>query len=126
MLLDTHALLWWLTEDGRLSARARKAIIASRGSVLVSAATGWELATKHRLGKLPQGEHVVPVLSELLQREGFGTLAVSLAHALAAGNLPGHHRDPFDRLLIAQAKLEVLPIVSVDRVFADYDVGVIW
>ncbi len=94
--------------------------------MLVSAATAWELATKHRLGKWPDVAAIVDDLDALLRRSRFGVLAIGLPHAHLAGTLVGPHRDPFDRMLVAQCRHEALPIVSGDPVFARYGVRVIW
>lgn len=126
LLLDTHALAWWWIEDERLSPAARAAIADPDNTVLVSAASVWELARKHRLGKWPDVAAIVDDLDALLRRSRFGTLAITVAHARLAGTLEGPHRDPFDRMLIAQCRLEALPIVSGDPVFARYQVRVIW
>ena len=126
LLLDTHALVWWWTDDARLPAAARAAIAAPENTVLVSAASAWEIATKYRLGEWAE---VAPLLEEfetLLRRSTFAPLAVTLGQAQAAGALPGPHRDPFDRMLIAQARDQGAPVVSGDPVFAAYDVAVIW
>jgi len=126
VLLDTHALLWWLFDDPRLSERARDVIRSVDTVVLVSSASGWEIGTKHRLGRLPEATEVVHNLPPLLRRSRIEVLPIALEHALAAGMLPGPHRDPFDRMLIAQARLERLPIVTNDPVFARYEVEVLW
>lgn len=126
VLLDTHALLWWLFDDPRLSERARDVIRSADTAVLVSSASGWEIGTKHRLGRLPEATEVVGNLPPLLRRSRMDVLPIALEHALAAGMLPGPHRDPFDRILIAQARLERLPIVTNDPVFARYEVDVVW
>lgn len=122
LLLDSHTLLWWLNDDPRLSAAARAAIRPKIVPVWVSAVTGYELRLKQRLGKL----HGVPDdLAATLDRQGFAPLPVSLAHAGLAAALPLVHRDPWDRLLIAQARLEGLSLVSADPVFAAYGVEVV-
>jgi PIN domain nuclease of toxin-antitoxin system len=126
LLLDTHALIWWLFDDSRLVEPARSAIAEPKNRVLVSAASAWEISTKHRLGKLPEAGDLVEGLPTYLRRARFGELPVELGHALAAGALPGPHRDPFDRMLIAQARIERLPIVTIDPVFRDYGVRVVW
>jgi PIN domain nuclease of toxin-antitoxin system len=95
-------------------------------AVLVSSASGWEIGTKHRLGRLPEAMEVVHNLPPLLCRSRMEVLPIALEHALAAGLLPGPHRDPFDRMLVAQARLERLPIVTDDPVFARYEVDVVW
>jgi len=126
VLLDTHALLWWLFDDPKLSAPARAAIAAPESRVLVSAASGWEIATKHRLGKLPEAGDVPQELAAYVRRARFVVLDVTLEHALAAGALPGPHRDPFDRMLMAQARLEGVPVVTRDPAFREYGVPVLW
>jgi PIN domain nuclease of toxin-antitoxin system len=126
LLLDTHALLWWIFDDPRLPAAARSAMSAPRTRVLVSSASAWEIATKHRLGKLPEAGDVAEFLPDYVRRARFTELQVSIAHALKAGRLPGPHKDPFDRLLIAQATLENTPVVTLDPVFATYGVETVW
>lgn len=125
-LLDTHALLWWLFDDPKLSTRAREVIAEPDNEILVSAASAWEISTKYRIGKLPEAGDIVRQLPSYLQKARFVELGVSVAHALFAGSLPGPHRDPFDRLLIAQGKLLDIPIVTIDSVFSDYEVTVLW
>ncbi len=114
LLLDTHALIWWLGGDETLSIPARAAIGNEDHSVLVSAASAWEIATKHRLGKLPQATGFVSDIAGAIAAHGFESLPVALRHGQAAGALPGHHNDPFDRMLIAQAMLENCTLVSND------------
>jgi PIN domain nuclease of toxin-antitoxin system len=126
LLLDTHALVWWWTDDPRLPATARAAIAAPENTVFVSAATGWEIATKFRIGKWPEVELLVRDFEALLRRSRFASLPMTAAHSLLAGSLAGQHRDPFDRMLAAQATQESLIVVSGDAVFASYNVNVIW
>lgn len=126
ILLDTHALLWWLFDDPALTAAARTAIAAAENAILVSAASGWEIATKHRIGKLPEAGDVPVDLPRYLRKARFTVLPITLDHALAAGALPGPHRDPFDRMLIAQARLDDLVVISSDPVFRDYGVRTLW
>lgn len=126
VLLDTHALLWWLFDDPSLPERARKIIRDPENDVLVSSASAWEISTKYRLGRLPQAEEAVRDLPRLLRRSRMQTLSITLEHALAAGALPGPHRDPFDRMLIAQSRLEKLPVVTSDPIFKRYKARVIW
>ena len=126
ILLDTHALLWWLDGDSRLSGPARKAIADKGNSVLVSAASVWEITTKHRLGKLPGAADVAADVPACLASQDFLALDITVAHAQRAGFLPGPHRDPFDRMLIAQAQIEGLPLVSIEAVFDHYGVRRIW
>jgi len=126
LLLDTHTLLWWLTENSSLPASARKLIANKNSDVLVSAASAWEIATKVRLGKLPMAIDLAHDFSACLEHERFETLAVSAEHGIRAGLLPGPHKDPFDRTLIAQALAENLAIVSNDAVFDGYGVKRVW
>ena len=126
ILLDTHALLWWLTDDPSLSQTARTLIKNPDNTVLVSSASAWEIATKHRIGKLPGGEAVAPNLAELLRLERMGTLPIDLDHALLAGRLAHPHRDPFDRMLAAQALLENIPVVSRDGVLGELGATRVW
>jgi PIN domain nuclease of toxin-antitoxin system len=126
LLLDTHALVWWWTDDPRLPAPARAAIAAPASTVYVSAASAWEITTKHRIGKWPEVARLIAEYASLLRRSRFHALPISMEHAHHAGGLPGPHRDPFDRVLIAQSRLEALPIVSADAVFATYGAEVIW
>lgn len=125
-LLDTHTLLWSFNGSTSLSPRGRVLIEDGRNEILVSAASAWEIATKVRLGKLPAGEELVSDLAAYLASLSFATLPISLDHAVRAGRLPGEHRDPFDRMLIAQAQVENLKIISNDRVFDDYRVQRVW
>ena len=125
-LVDTHALLWWLSDDPALPASARKLIARASNTVLVSAASAWEIATKVRLGKLPDAGDLVGDFSGHLARERFESLTISMEHAVRAGLLPGPHKDPFDRMLIAQAQAENVPIVSVDAAFDSYKVRRLW
>lgn len=126
ILLDTHVLLWWIFDEPGLSRPAHDAIKDPDTIVLVSSASGWEIATKYRLGKLPEAAEAAENLPELLRRGRMRVLPIMLEHALAAGALPGPHRDPFDRLLIAQSRVEAVPIVTADPAFAPYGVEVLW
>jgi len=126
VLLDTHVLLWWLFDDLGLSASARALIADPGNAVLVSSASAWEIATKHRLGKLPEAKEAVENLPRLLREARIESMPITVEHALAAGALPGPHRDPFDRMLIAQSRIENLPVVTADPVFAQYSVPVLW
>jgi PIN domain nuclease of toxin-antitoxin system len=125
-LLDTHTLLWCFNASPDLSSRARLLIEDGSNEILVSAASAWEIATKVRIGKLPNGEVLVSELDRYLVQLGFDALPISLQHAVRAGKLPGSHRDPFDRMLISQAQTEDLPIVSNDRIFDAYHVQRVW
>lgn len=126
LLLDTHALIWWIAGSDRLSAPARKAIEDEANPVFVSAATGWEITTKHRLGRLPDVSPIVLDLSGVLADQGFARLPISFGEACRAGLLDGPSRDPFDRMLIAQAQLNDLVLVSLEPEFSAYGVRVCW
>lgn len=126
LLLDTHALLWWLADDPKLSAAARHTIADAGNHVFVSSASAWEISTKHRIGKLPQTGDLIERFASYLRKERFEPLPISIEHSLKAGILPGPHRDPFDRMLIAQATLQNLHVITIDPVFSDYGVPVIW
>lgn len=126
LLLDTHALLWWLAGDDALSVTARAAMADDKNDIYVSAASTWEIATKYRIGKLPGVAAIADDLEDVITDQGFLGLPVGLGHGQAAGALPGPHRDPFDRMLIAQALLDQLVLVSNERLFDDYKVGRLW
>ncbi len=115
VLLDTHVLLWAAFRKDRLSARAKKLIEAPANEILVSAASAWEIATKYRLGKLPQAQVLVEDFVPRVTAAGYMLLSISVEHALRAGRLPAHHKDPFDRMLAAQAIHEDLPLISNDE-----------
>ena len=126
LLLDTHALLWWWADDERLSPAARAAITDARHTVLVSAACAWEIATKQRIGKLPEWPLPPGGFDAQLALDGFQSLPVTTAHAWHAGRLDWPHRNPFDRMLAAQAQSERLTLVSCDAVFGQVGVPVLW
>jgi PIN domain nuclease of toxin-antitoxin system len=121
LLLDTHALLWWLDDHPALSQRAREAIASEENLVFVSVATVWEIRIKEGLGKL----EVPPDFREALQAQAFLFLDITVDHAHTIVDLPKHHRDPFDRMLIAQAREEGLVIITHDERFRSYDVPLI-
>ncbi len=125
LLLDTHTLIWWATDDSALTSRARDRIAGSE-EVLVSAATAWEMAIKVSLGRLPSAFDLVTNFEDSLRSRGFQVLAISAAHGIRAGLLPGPHKDPFNRMLIAQAQAENLAIVSSDQIFDRYGVRRVW
>jgi PIN domain nuclease of toxin-antitoxin system len=126
LLLDSHAFLWWLDGDPKLTGAARTAIAADPSQVAVSAATAWGIATKARIGKLPDALDVAADVAGCIAREGFEPLAVTVEHGERAGAMPGPLRDPFDRMLIAQAMLENLHLVSIERAFDVYGVARLW
>lgn len=126
LLLDTHALLWWITDDAQLSIRARELIADERNVILISAASAWEIATKHRLGKLSLANALIPRFNELIVADGFEHLPVTYLHALRAGSFAVAHRDPFDRMLAAQSALETAPLVTCDPAFSVFGVQTVW
>ncbi len=126
LLLDTHTFIWWATSDSRVSARARDAIADSHTPVALSVVTPWELTIKRAIGRLELTDSPGSLVYAQVARHGYEVLAVKLDHALAVGDLPLHHADPFDRLLIAQAHAERLTLVSADAAFDRYDVPVLW
>ncbi|MBI3962980.1 MAG: type II toxin-antitoxin system VapC family toxin [Deinococcus sp.] len=121
LLLDTHVFLWWLADDRRLGQASRKAIADAKSLVHVSAVTVWELAIKASLGRIDLGG---ADLANEIPANGFIELPIVAQHALVAGSLPRHHHDPFDRMLIAQAQVEGLQVVTHDKVFQKYGVPV--
>src|SRR5438045_8630866 len=125
VLLDTHALIWWFGDATRLSKRANSVIADSNNTILISAAVAWEMAIKASLGKL-NALSLVMDLPNRIDQEGFVELPINLEQATRAGLLPMHHRDPFDRLLIAQAQSMNVPILSADAVLDGYDVKRFW
>jgi len=126
LLLDTHALLWWLIDSPKLSASARTAIADPANTPLVSAVVGWECATKYRLGKLPEAARFIAHVDIVLQRAGMTPFALTLNHAIRAGNYAATHADPFDRMLAAQAELDTLVLVSRDPAFQLFPVQTLW
>jgi PIN domain nuclease of toxin-antitoxin system len=126
LLLDTHTFLWWLAGDQKLPRRARAAIGDANEAVFVSAASAWEIATKYRLGKLPGAKAIVHDIAGAIASQSFASLPVTVVHAQRAEALIGDHRDPFDRMLIAQARSEDLILVSNEKVFDAFGVGRLW
>lgn len=126
LLLDTHALLWWFFDDPRLSETARSHIKDPDNDVLVSSASAWEISTKYRLGKLPEATEAVERFQELIGKSRMEPLPITVAHALLAGGLSASHKDPFDRMLAAQARLEGVPLVTSDQAFTEFGVDILW
>lgn len=126
VLVDTHAFFWWVNASPQLSPRAREAIAAEGNEVLVSAVVAWELATEARFGKWPEAAGLAADIAFVLGRNAFVQLAVTLEHARLAGSLPGSHRDPFDRMLAAQAQVEDLPLITADPAFRKFGTPVLW
>lgn len=125
-LIDTHCWLWWMSEPERLNATARRRIKNRRNAVFFSAASAWEIAIKAALGKLRLPEPAVDYVPSRVSGQGMVPLPINQRHALLLEAMPPHHRDPFDRMLIAQAQVENLPILTGDRHFLSYDVKVLW
>ncbi|HRY52133.1 MAG TPA: type II toxin-antitoxin system VapC family toxin [Candidatus Paceibacterota bacterium] len=126
LLLDTHVFLWWLENHPRLSARAVSAIAHPDNDIYVSAASIWEIGIKHRLGKLPLPTADLADLPGIIMDEGMEPLSISPAHAVKAAAWETRHRDPFDRMLAAQAQLDRLTLVSADNVFKLFDIKCLW
>ena len=126
VLLDTHALLWWLAGDAALPPLARELIADSSNEVYVSAASAWEVATKHRLGKLPGAGPLAVDFAREIEEQGFLPLPISLQHAQDAGAHPIAHRDPFDRMLLVQALAEKMALVSNETAFDKTGVTRVW
>ena len=124
--LDTHALLWWLLGNDSLPIKARAAIADNEAEVFISAVSAWELSIKFALGKLPAAQVLVADFEAVVAREGFSELTVTVVHGRNAGLLPMLHRDPFDRMLIAQAMAERLVLVSNEEIFDAYGVARLW
>lgn len=125
-LLDTHALIWWFSDDPSLPLTVRAIIADTDHTLLVSAASAWELAIKYQLGKFRKVADLVSDFSGRINREGFQLLPISAEHGIRAGLLPGLHKDPFDRMLIAQSQAENVPILSNETVFDSYGVRRLW
>jgi PIN domain nuclease of toxin-antitoxin system len=126
VLLDTHAFLWCISDDRRLSDRARKIIGDGRNELYFSVASGWEISIKAELGWLEVPEDLEPFIVAQLSRPAIQTLSIYLRHALRTRTLPDHHRDPFDRILVSQAVLKETPLLSADPQISCYSVEVVW
>ncbi|MEF0942295.1 type II toxin-antitoxin system VapC family toxin [Rhizobium sp. BR 362] len=125
-LLDTHALLWWLTADPRLSSVAKNAIEDPDASRYISSVTPFEIATKVRIGKLDFAREIADNFDSYVAAGAFKSLDVNTGHALLAGKMPGNHKDPFDRLLAAQCKAEKLSLITADPAFAEFGLDLVW
>ncbi len=125
-LLDTHAFLWWVTEDSRLSSTARNIITDSANQLFLSTASAWEIVIKARLGKLTLPEPPEIYIPNRLKVNRFESLSIDLIHALQVVNLPDLHKDPFDRIIIAQSQVEKMPILTLDSQIKRYSVDIIW
>ena len=126
LLLDTHAFIWWFAGSSQLSRSVRRAIADEENDVLISAASAWEIATKHRLGKLPSAEMLALDVSGAIASQDFKELPITVEDAARAGALPGLHRDPFDRMLIAQTLSRNLLLISIEPIFDRYGVRRLW
>ena len=126
ILLDTHAFLWWITDDQKLSSRAREVISDAENELFFSAASGWEISIKVQLGRLKLPEEPERFIPEQLRMNFIRSLPIQMRHALFVSTLPNHHRDPFDRMLVAQAQLEEMSILSADLQISRYQVELIW
>ena len=126
LLLDTHVFLWWCADDPQLSPEAVRVVSKAENDAFVSAVNGWEIAIKARLGKIRLPNKPAIFMRDMLKRHAFGVLPITLRHAVAEHDLPTHHSDPFDRLLISQARLEGLTLVSNDTQIQKYDVSTLW
>ncbi len=126
LLLDTHAFLWWVTDDQSLSGTARTAIADESNIIVVSAATAWEIATKRRLGKLDEAAGACDRFTELVAADGFALMPIEACHALKAGSYRVAHRDPFDRMLAAQSAIEGMKLVTRDPSFKQFGTDVYW
>ena len=126
VLLDTYTFLWWITDDNRLSSSASEIITNGDNELFLSAATGWEIAIKAQLGRIKLPKEPYPFIADQLRLNGIQSLPIHMSHALHVYSLPNHHRDPFDRMIIAQAQLENLSILTMDPQIAKYKVKVVW
>jgi len=125
-LLDTHVLLWWLLDDPKLSQKAKNTITSPESRIYVSSVSGWEISIKQHIGKMPHIGHLIKDLPQYIRRERFEILPITFEHALVAGSLDGKHKDPFDRMLIAQARTEELTLISNDNIFKKYKLSLLW
>jgi len=125
-LLDTHTFLWWITNNELLSDRSREAIRDGKNAILLSAASGWEIAIKAGLGRIDLPGDPEKVIPEQMSLNNIQGLSIQMSHALHVHALPQHHRDPFDRMLVAQCQLEEIPIITSDPQIAKYKVEVVW
>lgn len=126
LLFDTHTLIWWAANDKQLSLKARKALASRASALFVSAASAYELAYKHRIGKAPHVAALLRDFDAMMQQQGFAPLPISIEHGRRAGEFPDEHRDPFDRLLAAQAIVEDMAIVSNDEKLSALGAKRVW
>jgi PIN domain nuclease of toxin-antitoxin system len=126
VLVDTHVFFWWVTDDKKLSGRAREAIADETNDVFVSAVVAWELATKVRFFKWPEAVDLSKNVDRIINQNDFIPLSITIEHARTAGFLPARHRDPFDRMLAAQSSVETMPLLSADPAFRELGVSPLW
>lgn len=126
VLLDTHTFLWWIDDSPQLSDRARATIAEGSNDLFLSAASGWEIAIKAQLGKIRVQGELDAFMAAQLHQNNISVLSIQLAHALHVASLPLLHRDPFDRLLVAQGRLEDMPILTADPLMQQYDIVTLW
>jgi PIN domain nuclease of toxin-antitoxin system len=125
-LLDTHAFLWFVSEDNRLSSKAQSLIKNSRNEIYFSAVSAWEMSIKIRLGRLSIEEELEPFIIKQLSENNFSTLSITIFHSIYTSKLPEIHKDPFDRMIIAQSKVENMSLISKDKNIKKYKVPVVW
>ena len=126
LLLDTNAVLWWFADDPKLPAQINALIDDPNNTIFVSAASAWEICTKVRIGKLPSGRVLCEDFEGHLLRNHFEPLAITIEHGRLAGRMAGAHKDPFDRMLAAQALIEDVPIITNDAAFSGFGVKIVW
>jgi PIN domain nuclease of toxin-antitoxin system len=126
VLLDTHAFLWWLFDDSRLTSRVKELLEDPKHEIFVSAASSWEIATKVRIGRLPEAAELARDIPGWIARAGFFELPIGAHHAQQAGSWIQDHRDPFDRMLAAQSQIEDLPLVTIDPALKAFEIELIW
>jgi PIN domain nuclease of toxin-antitoxin system len=125
-LLDTHAFLWFVTDDNRLSSKTKSIIQNSNNEIYFSAASAWEISIKAKLGRLKFGGDLESFIIEQLTENSFGPLAITVSHSLYTGKLPQIHKDPFDRIMISQSKMENMVMITKDKEIREYKVSTVW
>ena len=125
-LLDTHAFLWFVADDNRLSSKAKSIIQDSNNEIYFSAASAWEMSIKAKLGRLKLRGNLEPFIIEQLTENSFGPLAITVSHSLYTEKLPQIHKDPFDRIMISQSKVEDMVLITKDKEFRKYKVSTVW
>ena len=125
-LLDTHAFLWFVTDDNRLSQKARSIIKSNANEIYFSAASAWEISIKIRLGRLTIAEELEPFIVKQLAENSFSTLSITIFHSIYTSKLPDIHKDPFDRIIIAQSNVENMSLISKDKNIKKYKVPIVW